>query len=227
MIKFYYHPTPNPLKAALLLEELQLAYELVPVDTLKGEQHSIDFLKINPNGKVPALDDAGVLVFDSHAILLHLADKHGQFDGTGAAPQARARMLSWLMFVATGLSPFSGQAAHFLHYAPEVMPYARDRYVNEVTRHYAVLDGHLAASRYLAGDNYSIADMALWGWAMSAGYIFGDQGLHGFKHVQRLVDEIAARPAAQRAQQIKQRASWKTAFDDQSRRALFPPARTA
>lgn len=219
MLKFYFHPTPNPIKAALLLEELELPYELIAVDTLKGEQHVPAFLEINPNGKVPALVDDDTRIFDSHAILLHLADKHGKF----IAPSAqRGEMLSWLMFIASGLSPFSGQAVHFLHYAPEVLPYATNRYSKEVARHYRVLDERLSQSRYLAGPGYTIADMALWGWGKSAGYIFGEQGLQDYPHVQRLLDEISARPAAVRAQALKEKLVLKTDFDDEARRALFP-----
>lgn len=219
MLKFYFHPTPNPMKAALLLEELQLPYELVAVDTLKGQQHAAAFRDINPNSKVPALLDDGVRLFDSHAILLHLAEKHGKFI---AAQSQRPEMLSWLMFVASGLSPFSGQAAHFLHYAPEVLPYAQNRYLKEAARHYCVLDQRLGESRYLAGEEYSIADMALWGWAISANYIFGARGLGDYPHVQRLVSEISARPAAARAQSLKEQLVLKTDFDEEARRALFP-----
>lgn len=219
MLTLYFHPTPNPIKAALLLEELQVPYELVAVDTLKGEQHAPAFLAINPNGKVPALVDDGVRVFDSHAILLHLAEKHGRYLADSGE---RAEMLAWLMFVATGLSPFSGQAAHFLHYAPEVVAYARNRYVNEVARHYRILDQRLAVSPHLAGDAYTIADMALWGWGLSAGYIFGETGLRDYPYVQRLLDEISARPAALRVQALKQTLVLKTDFDDEARRAMFP-----
>jgi GST-like protein len=219
MLKLYFHPTPNPMKAALLLEELQLPYELIAVDTLKGEQHDAVFLDINPNGKVPTLVDDGIRVFDSHAILLHLGDKHGKFIAAG---DARPEMLSWLMFIASGLSPFSGQAAHFLHYAPEVLPYARHRYVKEVERHYRVLDRHLSGQRYLAGDEYTVADMALWGWGLSAGYIFGERGLDAYPNVKRLVDEISARPAALRARSLKDRLVLKTEYDDVARRAMFP-----
>jgi GST-like protein len=220
MLTFYFHPTPNPIKAALLLEELQVPYELVAIDTLKGQQHAPGFLAINPNGKVPALVDDGVRVFDSHAILLYLAEKHGKFLPDSSA--GHAEMLAWLMFVASGLSPFSGQAAHFLHYAPDVLPYARNRYVKEVARHYRVLDERLAVSPYLAGDAYTIADMALWGWGISAGYIFGEQGLRDYPHVQRVLDEISARPAAVRAQALKEKLVLKTDFDEEARRAMFP-----
>ncbi len=160
MLKFYFHPSPNPMKTALLLEELQAPYELVAIDIFKGEQHQAEFLKINPNAKVPAIVDGDTTVFDSHAILLYLAAKHQKYVPTSAVEHGA--MLSWLLFVATGLSPFSGQAVHFLHYAPEAIPYAKSRYMKEVERHYRVLDARLAQSKYLAGNAYSIADMALW-----------------------------------------------------------------
>jgi len=220
MIRFYFHPSPNPLKVALMLEELQTPFELVAVDTFKGEQHKPEFLKINPNGKVPAILDNGIAVFDSHAILLHLGTKHGKF--VPSTPSQHAQMLSWLMFVATGLSPFSGQAVHFQHHAPEPLPYARNRYLKEVERHYRILNERLAASKYLAGDTYSIADMALWGWANFAGYILGEKGLTDYPHVKHLVEEISARPAAARAQALKEKLTLKAEFDEETRRALFP-----
>lgn len=220
MLKFYFHPSPNPMKVALLLEELKTPFDVIAVDTFKGEQHQPAFLKINPNGKVPALVDADVTVFDSHAILLYLAEKHAQFVPTRSTD--RAAMLSWLQFVATGLSPFSGQAMHFLHHVPEALPYAKNRYLKEVERHYRVLDARLAASAYLAGDDYTIADMALWGWAHFAGYILGEKGLSDYPNVKRVVDEIAARPATARALALKDKLTLKADFDDETRRALFP-----
>jgi GSH-dependent disulfide-bond oxidoreductase len=220
MLKFYFHPSPNPLKVALMLEELQTPFELVAIDTFKGEQHKPEFLKVNPNGKVPAIVDDGVAVFDSHAILLYLGAKHGKF--SPSAPTEHAEMLSWLLFVATGLSPFSGQAVHFQHHAPEPLPYARNRYLKEVERHYRILDARLAGSKYLAGDTYSIADMSLWGWASFAGYILGEKGLTDYPHVKRLVDEISARPAAARAHALKEKLTLKAEFDEEARRALFP-----
>ncbi|WP_109479836.1 glutathione S-transferase N-terminal domain-containing protein [Paraburkholderia sp. C35] len=219
-MKFYFHPSPNPLKAALLIEELGLPYELIAVDTFKGEQHKPEFLAINPNAKVPAIVDEGVTVFDSQAILLHLAGKHERFVARSAA--SHGAMLSWLMFIGTGLSPFSGQAVHFLHHAPEAIAYARNRYLKEVERHYRVLDERLAVSKYLAGDEYTIADMALWGWANFAGYILGEKGLGDYPHVKRLVEEISARPAAMRAQALKEKLVLKADFDEETRRALFP-----
>lgn len=220
MIRFYFHPSPNPMKAALLLEELELGYELVAIDTFKGEQHESAFRQINPNGKVPALVDDDITIFDSQAILLHLAEKSGRFLPRDAV--ARGQALSWLMFVGTGLSPFSGQAVHFLRHAPEEIPYARNRYLKEVERHYRVLDERLSTNRYLAGAEYSIADMAMWGWANIAGYILGDAGLSVFPNVARLVAEIGARPAATRALALKNTLVLKTDFDEETRRALFP-----
>jgi len=219
-MKFFFHPSPNPMKVALLLEELQTPYELIGVDTFKGEQHLPAFLAINPNAKVPALVDGDATVFDSQAILLHLAQKYQRFLPTSVAGQAE--LLSWLMFIATGLSPFSGQAVHFLHHAPEDLAYAKNRYLKEVERHYRVLDQRLADHQYLAGDTYSIADMALWGWANYAPYILGENGLAAYPNVQRLFDEISARPAAQRAHGLKEKLVLKAEFDEETRRNLFP-----
>ncbi len=219
MIDLYFHATPNSMKVALLLEELEQPYAVRPVDIFKGEQHEAAFRRINPNGKLPALVIDETVIFDSHAILLYLADTHRRF-GSAAEP-GRAAVLSWLQMVATGLSPFCGQAAHFLHYAPD-LPYAKNRYVKEVERHYAVLDGRLAQSAYLAGDTYSIADMALWGWAISAPFVFGAQGLADYPNVARLVAEINARPAAVRALALRAQHTTPTEMDAAARRAMFP-----
>lgn len=220
MIDFYFHATPNSMKVAVMLQELGLQFTVRPVDIFKGEQHTSAFKAINPNAKVPAIVDGGATVFDSHAILLYLADKHGAF-----VPEDRteyATMSSWLQFVATGLSPFSGQAIHFTHYAPEHIPYAVNRYTRELARHYAVLDERLGKARYLAGDRYTIADMALWGWAASAGFVFGTDGLAAYPNVQRFMDEMAARPAVQRAIAMKADHTFKNELDDVSRKAMFP-----
>lgn len=220
MIDFYFHATPNSMKVAVLLQELELPFSVMPIDIFKGEQHAAAFKGINPNAKVPAIVDGSAVVFDSHAILLYLADKHGAF-----VPEDRteyATMLSWLQLVATGLSPFSGQAIHFMHYAPEQIPYAINRYTREVARHYAVLDERLARAKYLAGDSYTIADMALWGWAASAGYIFGADGLTAYPNVQRFMDDLAARPAVKRALEMKASHTFKSEIDDESRKAMFP-----
>jgi GST-like protein len=135
MIRFYFHPAPNPFKVALLLEETGLPYEVVPVDTRKGEQHTPAFRAINPNSKTPAIEDGDVKVFDSNAILLYLAEKTGRFLPENT-PKARGEMLSWLMFVATGIGPYSGQAVHFNKYAPEPKEYPQKRYAYEADRHW-------------------------------------------------------------------------------------------
>jgi GSH-dependent disulfide-bond oxidoreductase len=167
MIRFYYHPTPNPAKVALFLEEAGLPYEVLPVDTSKGEQHLPAFRKINPNGKVPAIVDTEgpggkeARVFDSSAILLYLADKTGKFLGS---PEDRPELLSWLFFIASGLGPFSGQAVHFQFAAPEGLDYARNRYRREAERHYQVVEDHLAGRDFIVGNTYTIADISTWGW---------------------------------------------------------------
>ncbi len=219
MLTFYFHPTPNPFKVALMLEELGLDYEVHPVDTRKGEQHEPGFLAVNPNAKVPAIDDDGTVVFDSNAILLYLAQKHGRFIPSGGA--ALGAVLSWHFFVATGLGPFSGQAVHFKLMAPEDVPYAKNRYGKEIERHYRVLDGRLGEARYLGGDAYSIADIAAWGW-MRAGDRVLDGGLAAYPNAKRLFDEISARDAAKRAAALPERFTFKQDMDEVALRAMFP-----
>ncbi len=220
MIKFYFHPSPNPAKVALFLEEAGLPYELVPVDTRKGEQFDPAFLAINPNAKTPAITDGDVTVFDSNAILLYLGEKTGQFmpDDT---PVLRGELLSWLMFVATGIGPYSGQAVHFRHFAPEPKDYAVNRYLFEARRHYGILDAHLADRRYMLGDEYTIIDMAVWGWARVVPFVLGDDAWTGLPHLKRLFDEISARPAAERANALRERHAFKTEMDADARRNMF------
>ena len=221
MIKFYYNLAPNPTKVALFLEEAELRYEPIPVDTRKGEQHRPGFLAINPNGKVPAIVDGDVTVFDSNAILLYLAEKSGRVL-PASTPAARGPMLSWLMFIASGVGPFSGQAVHFRHNAPEQVPYATNRYVFEANRHWGIVNDRLASRSYMLGDAYTLVDMALWGWARMIPYVLGDDAWTRLPHVKRLVDEVNARPAAQRALALKDRHAFKTEMDDDARRHLFP-----
>jgi GST-like protein len=221
VLKFFYNAAPNPMKVALLLEELGVAYEPVPVDTRKGEQHKPEYLAINPNAKAPSIVDDGVRVFDSNAILLYLAEKHRRFlpeevDGS------RARLLSWLMFVASGVGPFSGQSVHFRHAAPEKIPYAINRYLYEAKRHYRIIDARLAEGRYMLGETYTIVDMAVWGWARMAGHVLGEENLAPLANLKRLVDEISARPAAKRALALKDRHTFKTEMDEEAKRAMFP-----
>ena len=220
MIKFYYNLAPNPTKVALFLEEAGLPYEPIPVDTRKGEQHQPAFRAVNPNGKVPVIVDGDATVFDSNAILLYLAEKTGRFLPENT-PAARGRLYSWLMFVATGVGPYSGQAVHFRHHAPEKMPYAVERYVFEAKRHYGILDAQLAPHRYMLGDNYTIVDMAVWGWARLVPFVLGEEAFAQFPNVKRLVDEINARPAAARVAALKDRHAFKTELDDEARRHMF------
>jgi GSH-dependent disulfide-bond oxidoreductase len=213
MLKFYFNGSPNPTKVALFLEEAEIPYEPVPVDTRRGQQFDPAFLAINPNAKVPAIvDDGGAIVFDSNAILLYLAEKTGKFLPENT-PAARAELLSWLMFVATGVGPYSGQAVHFTRFAPEKLPYAQKRYLYESGRHFGLLDARLAAKRYIVGDRYTIVDMDAWGWARMIPFILGDGGWDKFPNLKRHHDEISARPAAQRAVALKERYPFKTEMD--------------
>ena len=218
MLKFYYNGSPNPTKVALFLEESGLPYEPVAVDTRKGDQFSPGFLSVNPNGKVPAIDDGGAIVFDSNAILLYLAEKTGKFMAPAAS---RGELLSWLMFVATGVGPFSGQAVHFKHFSPEKIAYAHNRYQYEAERHYGILNERLAKNRYMVANTYTIVDMDVWGWARMIPFIMGEEAWAKFPNVKRLVDEISARPAAARAVALKDKHKFKTEMDDEVRAVMF------
>ena len=225
MLKFFYNLAPNPMKVALLLEELDLPYEPIPVDTRKGEQHTLAFKAVNPNAKVPAIDDDGIVMFDSNAILLWLADKHGRFGVTDVRSRERAELLSWLMFIASGIGPYSGQAVHFRTAAPEPKEYALNRYDFEADRHWKILDDRLASRPWLVGDDYGIADMAFWGWARMVPFVMGQDAAAAwarYPHVKRLLDAIHARPAAARVESLRQRHSFKTEMDADARRAMFP-----
>jgi GST-like protein len=209
---------------ALFLEEAGLAYEVTPIDIRKGDQHHPDFVAINPNAKAPALTDGDAVIFDSNAILLYLADKTGRFLPPGG-DVARGKLLSWLMFVATGIGPYSGQAVHFKNYAPEKLPYAVNRYVFETERHWQVVDAHLAHNRCLLGDAYTIADMALWGWARAVPFILGDDAWALLPNAKRLVDEVNARPAAVRARALATQHQYKSEMDADAQAQMFPQNR--
>ncbi len=219
MLKFYYSLAPNPMKVALLLEESALPYEAIPVDTRKGEQHAAAFTALNPNAKVPVIVDDGVVVFDSNAILLYLAEKSGQFL---PAAQDRGTMLSWLMFVASGIGPFTGQCVHFKHYAPEPNPYAANRYDFEAWRHWNILNAQLADKTWMVSERYTLLDMAVWGWARAVPFALGAEAWAQLPHVKRLVDAVNERPAAKRAADLKDRYAFKAEMDDAARRAMFP-----
>jgi GST-like protein len=203
-----------------------LKYEIVPVDTRKGEQHTPEFLAVNPNAKVPAIIDDGVTVFDSNAILLYLGEKTGQFL-PGTSPKARGEMLSWLMFVASGIGPYSGQAVHFRTYAPKPNDYAVNRYTFEAERHWKILDDRLAKQRFMCGDAYTIVDMAVWGWSRLIANVIGPEAAAKLSNLQRHLAEISARPAAVRALALKEKHSFKTEMDEAARLSMFPHLKVA
>jgi GSH-dependent disulfide-bond oxidoreductase len=169
---------------------------------------------------VPAIVDGDVTVFDSNGILLYLAEKTGKFLPP-KGDKARGELLSWLMFVASGVGPYAGQSVHFRMYAPDKNEYAINRYAFEAQRHFGILDARLAKKKYFLGDVYTIVDMDVWGWARLIPTVLGEAHWSKFPNLKRLVDEIAARPAAQRAVALKDRHKFKTEMDDEARKALF------
>ena len=210
MIDLYYWPTPNGHKITLLLEEAGLSYAIHPVDIGKGAQFEPAFLAISPNNKMPAIVDhapadggAPVSVFESGAILRYLSDKAGRFTGVAAGADARTALRQrivvdeWLFWQMAGLGPMTGQYGHFHVYAPEVVPYARERYRKEAERLLGVLDRRLEGRAFIAGDEYSIADMACYPWINP--YARAPLELESFANVRRWQAAIAARPATLRA----------------------------
>jgi GSH-dependent disulfide-bond oxidoreductase len=204
MLDLYYWTTPNGHKITIFLEEAGLPYKIIPVNIGKGEQFKAEFLTVSPNNRIPALVDhapagggAPLAVFESGAILLYLADKTGQFISRDL--RARTDAIQWLFWQMGGLGPMAGQNNHFSNYAVDKIPYAMDRYRNEVNRLYGVLDKRLADRPFIAGE-YSIADMASYPWIVPherQGQKIGD-----FPHLKRWLDTIAARPAVQRAYEL-------------------------
>jgi len=202
MIDLYYWPTPNGHKITLFLEEAGLPYRIVPVDIGRGQQFETEFLKISPNNRIPAIvdhdpPDGGepVSVFESGAILVYLAEKTGKF--LPADLRGRKTTLEWLFWQVGGLGPMAGQAHHFLHYAPEPIPYAIERYVKEVARLYAVLDRRLEGRRFIVGEAYTIADMACYPWIVP--HERQNQNLADYPNLKRWFEEIRERPATKRA----------------------------
>lgn len=196
MIELFTASTPNGWKASITLEELGLEYTVRPVSLDKREQKEPWYLKLNPNGRIPAIVDRGnddFVVFESGAIMTYLAEKTGRL--LPRDEKGRSRVLQWLMFQMAGIGPMMGQANVFYRYAPEKIPYAIERYRREVRRLFEVLDGQLAEQEYLAGD-YSIADIASWSWVR--GYKWSGVDIDGLPHLARWLDAIAARPAVSR-----------------------------
>lgn len=195
MIDLYTAPTPNGWKVSMALEEMGLAYTAHLIDLSKGEQHTPQFLALNPNGRIPAIFDqeTGVRIFESGAILLYLAEKSGQF--LPADLQGRFQVMQWLMFQMSAIGPMQGQAVVFVRYFPEVVPQAIQRYHNETRRLYEVLDRHLEGRDYLA-DHYSIADIANYSWIRSHKWARVD--VDGLPNLQRWMYDLGSRPGIQR-----------------------------
>ena len=174
----------------------------------------------SPNGKVPAIDDDGVFVFDSNAILLYLAEKTGKFLAPNT-PASRAQTLSWLMFIATGLGPYSGQAVHFKNHAPDKIAYAINRYQFEAERHWGIINERLGQQKYMLGDTYGIVDINLWGWMRAATYVLGEEAWGRIPNVKRLFEEINARPAAAKVNALKDKHAFKAEMDQAARDFYF------
>ncbi len=225
MIDLYTWLTPNGRKASLMLEETGIPYRVIAIDIGRGEQHTAQFRAINPNGKIPAIVDsdgpggAPLTLFESSAILLYLAEKSGMF-----LPASRVEYwstLQWLQFQAGNVGPLLGQAQHFVHYAPEKIAYAVNRYVGEARRVYEVLDRRLAQSLFLAGDEYTIADIATWPW-MRPWKIQGI-ALADYPHVRRWMETIDARPAVARERKVLADRRREGPLTAEARSALFGP----
>jgi GSH-dependent disulfide-bond oxidoreductase len=223
MIDLYYWTTPNGHKVTLFLEETGIDYRIVPVNIGAGDQFKPDFLAIAPNNRIPAIVDtnpkgggAPLSVFESGAILLYLAEKTGRF--LPADLRGRAEVLQWLFWQMAGLGPMAGQNHHFRLYAPEKLPYAIERYVNETNRLYGVMNIRLADREYLAGD-YSIADMAAYPWVVP--HERQGQDLDDFPHLKRWFEAIGARPATVRAYELAKTVNTQPTVSEEARKLLF------
>lgn len=223
-IELYYWPTPNGWKITIMLEELGVPYVVKYVNIGRGEQFEPAFLKIAPNNRMPAIvdpegpDGEPISVFESGAILQYLGRKFGKY--YPADERDRVAADEWLFWQMGGLGPMAGQAHHFRQYAPEQVPYAIDRYTNEVNRLYGVMNNRLAEHEYLAGD-YSIADMACIGWVIP--YERQGQTLEEFPHLKRWFDVMMAKPAVQRAVEVgkEERSKHNIADDKEAQKVLF------
>jgi len=197
VIDLYTSPTPNGHKASCALEELEIPYETHAINLVKNQQKEPAFLKMNPNGRIPVIvdrDEDDLAVFESGAIMIYLAEKAGRLLPTDA--KGRSRVIQWLMFQMGGVGPMQGQSNVFFRYAPEKIQYAIDRYQNETKRLYGVLDRQLATHEYVAADEYSIADMAIFPWCRL--YKRQEQNIDDFPNVKRWFAMIARRPAVER-----------------------------
>ena len=223
MIEIFGADSPNVIKVLIAMEELGERYERKPLDIMKGEQYTPEFLAISPNNRIPAIIDhnpadggAPLSLFESGAILLYLADKHGALIPRDA--RARAEVVAWVMWQMANQGPMVGQAGHFRNYAPQKIPYAIDRYTNETGRLLGVMDRRLADRGYLA-DDYSIADMATFPWVK----LYDNMGhdIANWPHVKRWIETIDARPAVKKALQVLAKRQRKGPMDDKTREMLF------
>ena len=219
MYTLFYAPTPNGKKITLMLEALNVSYQVIPINIRKGDQFLPSFLAISPNNRIPALidHDNGMAIFESGAILTYLAEKHGQF--LPAQGSERYTVLQWLYWQMGGLGPMAGQNHHFNHYAPEVVPYGIKRYTEETARLYGVLNNQLAANRFVAGDNYSIADMAIYPWVTL--HEHQKQDLSQFPHVARYLQTMAARDDVQRGMHKYADFDWETSLTEPQLQGLL------
>src|SRR5277367_3120869 len=224
MIDLYYWPTPNGHKITMFLEEVGLNYSIHPIDISAGDQFKPEFLAFSPNNRMPAISDtdpadAGepIAVFESGAILLYLAEKKGRFMSTDI--RGRKTVTEWLFWQMGGLGPMAGQNHHFGIYAPEKIPYAINRYVNETNRLYGVMDRRLAEYPFLAGDDYSIADMAAYPWVVP--WKRQQQNLDDFASLPRWFDSIRERPATLRAYAKGEPYSAQPAVTEEGKKLLF------
>jgi len=201
VIDLYTAATPNGWKASIVLEELELPYRVHALDLGRGEQKEPGYLEINPNGRIPAIVDRDAddfAVFESGAVLLYLAEKTGRL--LPADPKGRSRAVQWLMFQMGGVGPMQGQANVFVRYAPEKIPYAIERYQRETRRLYEVLDRRLGEVPYLAGDEYSVADVATWPWVSI--HDWAGVEVEGLANLQRWMQAVGERPAVQRGRAV-------------------------
>lgn len=200
MIELYTASTPNGWKASVALEEMEIPYEVHPVNLMEGEQKTPEFLAMNPNGRIPAIidrDNDNLAIFESGAIMIYLAEKSGKFLPTDS--KGRANVIQWVMFQMGGVGPMMGQANVFYRYFPEKIQPAIDRYQNEVKRLFTVLDGHLSDKEYLAGD-YSIADMANWCWVRT--HEWSGVDIEDLPHLTRWKRAIDSRPLARQGVEV-------------------------
>lgn len=228
MIDLYYWPTPNGHKISVALEEMGLAYTVKPVNILSGEQHTPEFAALSPNTRIPAIVDhdgpggAPHTVFESGAILMYLAEKSGQFWPANAA--ARSNVIQWLFFQCANVGPMFGQCGHFRGYAPERIEYGINRYCGETVKLYGVMDRVLGTRAWLAGDDYSLADMATYPWCAPKIRELHAIDIDQFPNVKRWVEAIEARPAVQRGMAVLGDVMKIGNPDEKARAALFGKA---